>query len=69
MSVCVFDNPATMRRECWQSGRLIADYSFHLFFIEPFPVPAERFFFGANVGPWSAGRLTGDAAARLEKLT
>lgn len=63
MSVCIYDNPCTMRRECWQDGKLLVSYDFALFYMDPFPIPPERFFFGANIGPWHEGQLIGDAAA------
>lgn len=64
MSVCTYDNPATMHRECWQSGRLICCYLFST--LPPFansPIPSRLFFFGANVGSWKAGQTIGDIAA------
>ena len=27
MSVCTYDNPATMRRECWENGKLVCAYT------------------------------------------
>lgn len=63
MKCCVYDNPATMQRECWVDGKIIYAYSSCLFFIEPFPVPPEYFFFGANIGPWETGQLVGDKYA------
>lgn len=62
-SVCTYDNPATMARECWQDGKLICHYKAELFFIEPFPVPARFLFFGANIGEWKTGQLVGDKEA------
>lgn len=67
MSVCVYDNPATMCRECWQDGRLIYSYSYHI--LPPFAkvsIPANYFFFGANVGAWEDGRLVGDVGAMIK---
>lgn len=64
MSVCTYDNPATMARECWQNGEMLCHYAFQL--LPPFakePIPAEHFFFGANIGPWKLGQMVGDAAA------
>jgi hypothetical protein len=65
MSVCTIDNPATMQRECWHDGKLICAVHGALFFIEPFPVPRERFFFGANIGDWKTGQIIGDPKAML----
>lgn len=64
MTICVYDNPATMARECWQNGTLLYHYKAQL--LSPFattPVPPEHFFFGANTGTWQPGRIVGDAAA------
>ena len=64
MAVCTYDNPATMARECWKDGRLICHYAHHL--LPPLakePIPAEHFFFGANIGPWELGQMVGDAGA------
>lgn len=61
MSVCTYDNPATMSRECWQNGKLLCSYSMEI--LQPFarePIPGEYFFFGANIGPWNTGQLWGD---------
>mgnify|MGYP000436034647 CR=1 FL=1 len=65
MRTCVYDNPATMQRECWQDGHLLHVYSFLV--LEPYAkksIPSEHFFFGANVGPWDESQLIGDANAR-----
>jgi len=64
MAVCIYDNPATMARECWQSGKLLCHYQFQL--LPPLakePIPAEKLFFGANIGPWKIGQMVGDAEA------
>jgi hypothetical protein len=64
MAVCTYDNPATMRRECWQNKRLICAYSYRL--LQPFakePIPGHLFFFGANIGEWKTGQLIGDKSA------
>jgi hypothetical protein len=68
MHTCTYDNPDTMARECWQDGRLVCKYDTELFLrklrpSETQPIPAEHFFFGANVGDWCPGRLVGDARA------
>ena len=68
VNVCTYDNPATMARECWQCGTLLCHYSFEL--LPPFairPIPAEKFFFGANIGPWKLGQMVGDAEAMVPK--
>lgn len=62
MTVCTFDNPATMSRECWQDGRLICSYSMELLTSKQ-PIPGNQFFFGANIGPWDTGQYVGDLNA------
>jgi len=54
-----------MARECWQDGKLLCHYSAALFYLPVWPVPAEYFFFGANIGDWKSGQICGDKAARL----
>lgn len=67
LRTCVFDNPASMARECWQDGRLLYSYSIKVLHdFAHHPIPGRLFFFGANVGPWKAGQLLGDAAAMGE---
>ena len=64
MAVCTYDNPSTMARECWKDGRLLCHYQAIL--LPPFakePIPADVFFFGANVGEWHEGRIVGDSSA------
>lgn len=63
MSVCTYDNPATMCRECWQNGELIDSYSAELYTLKMWPLPARRYFFGADIGDWRTGQLVGDPAA------
>lgn len=64
MAVCTFDNPATYRRECWQNEELLYAYSATILpDVARVPIPREFFFFGANVGPWSPGKIWGDRAA------
>lgn len=64
MSACTFDNPDTMRRECWQDGKLVAFYSATLMLSKGhWPPPSHKFFFGANVGPWTPGQIFGDRSA------
>ena len=57
INVCVYDNPEIMHRECWENGELIYSYSYILFLHKVFPLPAEYFFFAANVGEWETGKL------------
>lgn len=64
MTICVYDNPATMQRECWQDGRLQASYSHELFSLPKWPVPANQTHMGVNhLGDWKTGQMTGDPAA------
>ncbi len=64
MSVCAYDNPITMNRECWQNGKMICHYSCNI--LRPYsdkPFPRDLFFFGANTGNWEPGKLIGDKNA------
>lgn len=70
MSVCTYDNPVSMARECWQDGKRICHYSFDL--LPPFakkPIPGRIFFFGANIGSWKPGQMVGDAKAMATDAT
>jgi hypothetical protein len=60
MKTCTYDNPATMRRECWIDGRLICSYAMEVFLRE---MGAAPIFFGANIGDWKTGQLIGDKDA------
>jgi hypothetical protein len=59
MNIATYDNPATMQRECWQDGKLLCAYSYRVIG----DVPAEYYFFGANIGDWKTGQLVGDKLA------
>lgn len=62
MSVCVFDNPATMAREAWQEGVLVGHTQAAL--LESATFRGHRDWpFIFNVGRWEPGRVHGDAAA------
>ena len=63
LRVCAYDNPATMQRECWQDGKLLCAYSAELYALKEWTVPAELYFFGANIGDWKTGQLVGDKDA------
>lgn len=67
MAICTFDNPVTMARECYADKRLLCKYASRLFFLHEWPVPAEYFFFGANIGDWKEGQFWGDKEALPEK--
>jgi len=62
---CVFDNPASMARECWQDGKLLAFITSALMATKGFN-GGKNIFFGLNVGPWKTGQLLGDADAMKE---
>jgi len=62
---CVFDNPASMARECWQDGKLLAFITSALMATKGFN-GGKDIFFGLNVGPWKTGQLLGDADAMKE---
>lgn len=64
--VCTFDNPATMRRECWRDGELVVAYSAEIIEGKE-PIPPEHLFFGANIGPWKTGQLVGEPMAMWVK--
>lgn len=66
MATCVYDNPNTMQRECWQDGHLIAAYSEELLSL-PYDLLHRDFFFGANIGDWKSGQLVGDIRAMSDK--
>ena len=65
MKTAVFDNPATMCREMWQDGKLLAHLSADAMLQKGFrghptiPLPL-------NCGEWCPGRVDGDAAAIAE---
>lgn len=67
MCTCVYDNPDTMQRECWQDGRLVRGIDAVLL-LEPRAIPDGRLFFGANIGPWNKGQMVGDAAAMTPEV-
>lgn len=62
MKTCIYDNPATMQRECWEDGKLLCSYS-----AEVLTLKWDKFtpvlFMGANVGDWQAGKTYGDVEA------
>lgn len=69
MPVCTYDNPSTMRRECWQDGRLIYSLAFEVLLAADTEILRKTIaggyilFFGANIGAWKAGQIVGDATA------
>lgn len=65
MAVCVYDNPATMRRECWDDGVMIYAYSAELLMAKARP----PIFFVANIGKWNEGQLVGEPMALTTTTT
>jgi len=59
--VCVYDSPHTIRRECWENGKLI--YSIDAFLLAQKGGPGFPIFFGANIGLWKTGQIVGDPKA------
>lgn len=68
METCTYDSPASMQREVWRDGHLLAAYSYKLFFLTKWPVPARNFHMGANVGIWKEGQIIGSKDA-MERST
>lgn len=68
--VCTYDNPVTMRRECWQDGQIVRSYAMEVFCLRQ-RIPGRFLFFGANFGEWTTGQIVGDPWAMLtpEELT
>lgn len=65
MSVCVYDNPATWRREAWQDGKLVCDVAAAVLFQKGFNGD-RNFPWVLNCGPWRGGEIRGDKDALLE---
>jgi len=59
---CVFDNPATWRREAYQDGKMLCDVSAELLLQKGFEGHRD-FPWILNCGPWQEGRLVGDSKA------
>lgn len=57
VKIAIYDNPATMAREAWADGRIME----HITADVVHSVDLARSAFG--VGPWSSGKIYGDAAA------
>ena len=66
MVVCVYDNPDTFHRECWQDKKLIYSYSVMLLSLHE-KIIKPTIFFGANIGDWKPGQLAGDKEAIGDK--
>lgn len=65
MTVCTYDNSATMRRELYKDGEMIASYSFVLLYSKDI---TSDDFSGKNLRPWKEGKLIGDREAMDKKL-
>lgn len=62
MKVCVYDNPATMCREGWKDGKLLAHITRDLMETKGF-IGHPTIPFYLNQGPWQEGRIIGDKDA------
>lgn len=63
MKTCTYDNPATMQREAWQDGRLVAAISADLMHTKGFN-GHPRMHMGLNVGrDFIPGEIHGDPSA------
>lgn len=66
MAVCIYDNPRTMMRECWQDGVLQVAYAAELYVMREWLLHNYGYIyhFGANLmGDWKTGQMVGDARA------
>lgn len=69
MSVCVYDNPNTMRREAWQDGTCIAHITMEQMYVKGFD-GSPTMFFGLNVGRNFVGdKIYGDKAALYDNVS
>ena len=67
MSVCVYDNPASMCREAWQDGKVIAHVSMDMLFSKDYKGHRRLFFGLACKADWCTGKIVwGDANAMYE---
>lgn len=65
MAVCTFDNPATMHREAYADGKLVASISAAQMLTKGFN-GHRNMFFGLNVGrEFIEGNVVGDESAIL----
>lgn len=62
MSVCTYDNPSSMMRECWANKKLQAAYSCVLY-AQEWKLPGYLYHMGANIGDWKTNQLIGDPTA------
>ena len=66
MKTCVYDNPNTMARECWQDGKLFYSYSAELISQKGhWPPPRKYFVKQSDIGNWKTGQIVGDILAML----
>jgi hypothetical protein len=63
MKICVFDNPETMRRECWQNGIMQASYNWIEFEATGKLPPSKIMHLGVDIGKWKKGQFSGDKQA------
>lgn len=63
MATCIYDNPATCRRESWVDGKVTAHITMRLMYAKGFN-GHERLPFQLNVGKeFISGQIIGDKAA------
>jgi hypothetical protein len=62
VTACVYDNPATWRREAYQDGKKICDVSAQVLLQKGFKGHRD-FPWILNCGPWQEGKIWGDSAA------
>lgn len=58
---CVYDNPDTMRRELWNAGELVCDYSAELLFLNESNKSRSKILNDALA--WKSGNIIGNANA------
>ena len=64
---CVYDNPATWRREAWQGGKLLCDVAAEVLLQKGFN-GNKAFPWILNCGPWQEGATWGDKGALIQAM-
>lgn len=65
--ICVYDNPVTMRRECWQDGTLVCSLSAEMI-VDREHIPYTAVFMGLDLSwEWKGERYFGDKKAMGEE--
>lgn len=62
MSVCVYDNPASMTREGWQDGKLLMSVSANVLETKGYR-ESGKIPWILNIGEWKPGQISGDIEA------